>query len=331
MTQPSTPSSSRLPENTLNVFAQRLNNSAALCIEVGQFDRAIVSLQRALELSKKIMTSTNDITTTDHQPCQAITLDGCIAFSEANSLYSNITKSSSKSDATTNTCGLTDIVHSMVDTSSARSATNDRNDTTSRCNKRRRIQISASEPSITVSPMDLVHYNSGHNDYYVCTRPIRVPRRDQQMGSVLFLAILFNLALAHHLKATSMRSMRRTNPPQFMNRAKSVQKALMLYQLILDYWSKLRLREGKNSNDFSSIRFRMILNNNLGQIYNWTDNPMKEEECLQDLLSSVMIVTAQVNQHSTSTFGGVGFKRDLEGFLTNTEALTAVERCAQAA
>lgn len=77
----------------------------------------------------------------------------------------------------------------------------------------------------------------------------------------------------------------------------------------------------------------MILHNNLGQIYNWTGNPIKKEQCLQDLLSNVMIVTDQVHQHSgaDSSCNGVGFKRDLEGFLTNTEALTAIERCAQAA
>jgi len=315
MTQTSTTSSSCLPENTLHVFAQRLNNSASLCIEVGQFDRAIMSLQRALQISKRIMNNTSEHKVADQKPYQPITLDDCIEFSDANSLYSNATTSRPKCNATTNTCGLTDIVYSMMDANVA-----------SNGNKRRRSQISTLEPNTTASPIDLVHRNTGHNDYYVFTRPIRVPRRDEQVGSVLFLAILFNLALAHHLKATNMRI-----PSLSMNRAKSTQKALMLYQLILDYWSKLQQREGQNSNDFCSIRFRMILHNNLGQIYNWTQNPIKEEECLQDLLSSVMVVTAQFKQHNCSTFGGIGFKRDLEGFLTNTEVLNSVERCAQAA
>lgn len=314
-----------IPENSLKVFAQRLNNSAALCIEVGQYDRAILSLQRALELSKKHMNGVDKKTKGDcleskQEQCQGMTLDDCIAFSEANSLYSEATKR----NLTTSMCALNNATSS-----------NDCSGIVSLGNKRRRIEITTSERSTTTPPMDLVHGYSRHNDYYVFTRPIRVPRRDQELGSVLFLAILFNLALAHHLKATTMRTLRRTNSSHSMTRAKSVQKARMLYQLILDYWSKLQMREGQTSNDFSSIRFRMILHNNLGQIYNWTNDPMKEEQCLQDLLSSVMFVTDQVNQHNSSSAGtqfcGIGFKRDLEGFFTNTEALTAVERCAQAA
>ena len=339
MTKPSTRRSSSSPQNSLNVFAQRLNNSAALCIEVGQYDRAILSLQRALELSKNHMKDPEEEIKGERRPRnhqQFITLDGCISFSEANCLYTNATKSSSKSNTTTNTRTISDVVLSMVNATPATTrTTNGRIEAVSRGNKRRRIQIASSEPRASAFPVDS-GVSSVRSGYYVFTRPIRVPRRGQQVGSVLFLAILFNLALAHHLKATSLMNVRRSNPSDSMTRANSVQKALMLYRLILDYWSKLRMREGQNSTDFSSIRFRMILHNNLGQIYNWTDNPIKEEECLQDLLSSVMFVTDQVHQHSGSSgagtpCSGIGFKRDLEGFLTNTEALTAVERCAQAA
>mmetsp|Transcript_23134 Transcript_23134/g.54697 ORF Transcript_23134/g.54697 Transcript_23134/m.54697 type:complete len:324 (+) Transcript_23134:130-1101(+) len=323
MSQSFTQSSSSLPKNALDVFAQRLNNSAALCIEVGEYDRAILSLQRALELSRKHTSGTNgEMERECHRkgPQQCISLDSCISFSEVNCLYSNPTTTScSKRKLGTSTCSITDVVHSMVDANSA----NDGSDVFRRGNKRRRIKVTSSERRFTAS----------YNDYYVFTRPIRVPRRDQQVGSVLFLAILFNLALAHHLKATRMRTSARANSSESTTRAKSVQKALKLYQLILDYWSKLQNREGQSSNDFNSIRFRMILHNNLGQIYNWTGNPIKKEQCLQDLLSNVMIVTDQIHQHSgaDSSCNGVGFKRDLEGFLTNTEALTAIERCAQAA
>ena len=35
-----------------NLYAQKLNNSAAFCIEIGEFDRAISSLGKALQLSE---------------------------------------------------------------------------------------------------------------------------------------------------------------------------------------------------------------------------------------------------------------------------------------
>jgi hypothetical protein len=196
------------------------------------------------------------------------------------------------------------------------------------------------------------------------------------MGSVLFLVILFNLALAHHLKATTISTTvhHRKNSSQSKSLAKTVDKALMLYQLVLEYWSKLQQRLEQSSHDgdadvdndesrscsktnnYNSIWFRMILHNNLGQFYKWTENPTKENECLHDLLSAVLLVTDQAKQHgpgngsvptamiadtnsnpNTSTSERArarresGFKRDLEGFLSNTAALTLHEQCAEAA
>lgn len=334
MSQSSTQSSSSLPKNALDVFAQRLNNSAALCIEVGEYDRAILSLQRALELSRKHTSGMNgEMERECHRkgPQQCISLDSCISFSEVNCLYSNPTTTScSKRKLGTSTCSITDVVHSMVDANSA----NDGSDVFRRGNKRRRIKITSSERSFTAS----------YNDYYVFTRPIRVPRRDQQVGSVLFLAILFNLALAHHLKATTMSAVRHPSPSHFKELSKVIDKSLMLYQLVFEYWSKLqqRLEEntidhqyessvGNKTNNYSSIWFRMILHNNLGQIYQWTEKPTKEHECLQDLLSTVMLATDQSIQHGTNLAVPKGFQRDMEGFLANTAALTAHEICAEAA
>ena len=57
-----------------NLYAQELNNSAALCIEAGLFDRAIVSLKRALKLYK-YQHKTQPITTCNFFE---YTLEGCI-------------------------------------------------------------------------------------------------------------------------------------------------------------------------------------------------------------------------------------------------------------
>ena len=63
-----------------NHFAQKLNNSAVLCIEIGQYDRAIASLAKALRLSE----FHSDDRMEDACLCQDCTLDGCISYSEDN-------------------------------------------------------------------------------------------------------------------------------------------------------------------------------------------------------------------------------------------------------
>jgi hypothetical protein len=160
-----------------------------------------------------------------------------------------------------------------------------------------------------------------------------------------------------------MSAVHHRNPSQSKSLAKTIDKALMLYQLVLEYWSKLQQRLEQSNNDddddessscsrtnnYNSIWFRMILHNNLGQFYKWTKNPTKQNECLRDLLSAVLLVTNQTKQHGagngsvpTAVFGdsdstttgrrrGSGFKRDLEGFLSNTAALMLHEQCAEAA
>jgi hypothetical protein len=333
-----------------------LNNSAALCIEVGEFDRAIWSLQRALKLSekhtqdRKADAKANDPTTSKFGQCS---LEGCIAFSDANSLYSstgcNSVSSLNRLNATVNSTDPSATTHASTSTTST-----DSNNIVRQGNKRRRIEITsleakkAGEDSIAESDADAIpaaaQYNTidNENDYYVYNRPIRVPQKGHEMGSLLFLIILFNLALAHHLKTTTMSAVRN---PDSEGREKAIAKALMLYQLVLEYWSKLQHRMEEDNQDrescsdkktsYTSIWFRMILHNNLGQIYRWTENPTKEHECLKDLLSNVWVVTDQAIQRNSPMAlrkgPGSGFKRDLEGFLANTAALTVHERCAEAA
>jgi tetratricopeptide (TPR) repeat protein len=73
---PLTPPSFSL--NQLYVYAQQLNNNAALCIEHGHFERAITSLTKALRLSKAHIQET----TMEVCRCYHCTLDGCIIFTE---------------------------------------------------------------------------------------------------------------------------------------------------------------------------------------------------------------------------------------------------------
>ena len=89
-----------------HLYAQQLNNSAALCIEIGYYGRAISSLQKALELNKTQNSNTNN-KNSEVCKCYQCTLDGCIEFSEntpseATKAVSFISASSSSSNANAN-------------------------------------------------------------------------------------------------------------------------------------------------------------------------------------------------------------------------------------
>jgi len=63
----------------VNLYSQEMNNSAASCIEIGHYSRAIVSLTRALDLYRR-QENSRDITPCN---CYRCTLDGCIVHSES--------------------------------------------------------------------------------------------------------------------------------------------------------------------------------------------------------------------------------------------------------
>jgi len=401
-------------------YAQKLNNSAALCIEVGAYDRAIASLQRALRLSELYMNDKIKTTTTAASSagqtsgtacsCQECTLDGFIIFSESNNIpVSSISSSSRRRrrsiDAT--------VIATETETANANANANativvtDHN-SSNRSNKRRRIEVAViaapnnndgdtafcnkesskrsknnndddnnddsdsvlldenntnnkdDSSSSSSSNEDAVTEN---NYCYIYKRPIRVHRHCHEMGSILFLVILFNLALSHHLKAATIITTINNNNNNNNNThthnthirgkneknhraalAKSIHKAQLLYELVFEYWSRLQKREQ------CSIRFNMILHNNLSQMYRLVNNPIKERQCLQNLLSTVMMFVTDCNnktrnnnnhQHyhhqqtyntgSSSSSSSSSSDLDLDGFLTNTAALTIHERCAKAA
>lgn len=62
------------------LYVKKLNKSAALCIDIGHYDRAISSLKKALQLSSKH----NDEKLSDFSNCRQYSLDSCIAFSGNN-------------------------------------------------------------------------------------------------------------------------------------------------------------------------------------------------------------------------------------------------------
>jgi hypothetical protein len=147
-------------------------------------------------------------------------------------------------------------------------------------------------------------------DGYIYRRAIRVSQCSMQeehsMGATLSLIIIFNLALAHHLSAIQQQMCRRR-----------LQKALQLYELAY----QLQLEE-QQEQQVSSLRFTMIIANNLGEIHRAVNNNSKHVMCLQHLLSTMMyLVDCRIPADSI----------ELDGFFRNTLQLILKNKCASAA
>lgn len=255
------------------LLAQKLNNRAAECIEVGQYSMAIGNLVRALKISEEAAGSM-DVDNEDEDnetqsppccSCQFCCLDYCMTYSQQVSRQSET--SSCTSDDGKNECG-----------------------------------------------------------GYVYQRPIRVSPQTMteghSMGSVLPLILTFNLALAHHLAALP------SNATHDVADKAKLQRVLRLYELAY------RWQFEEESIQAESLRFTIVIANNLGEIHRAVSNRDKHQKCLEHLLSTLMFM---VDCHQTSTdgasslTGNITNTMDMDGFLRNTSELILHSRCAGAA
>jgi tetratricopeptide (TPR) repeat protein len=274
--------------NRCHLYAQKLNNSAALCIEIGQYDRAILSLTKALRLSREQSDESLLVTCS----CQDCSLDGCIAYSES-----------------------------------------------TRC------------------PVVNANANVRCSSAYVYQRPIQIPPlptlENHNMGRRLFFIVTFNLALAHHLGAmaanssttnstsTSSTILRQKRPQT--STSNKIKKAIQLYELSRNWHSRIVSTTCNGHGHececdaISSISFQMILSNNLSHIHRLGSNYTEHKQCLEHLLSTVMVAVeykTRTNNSSSSSSNnnyGVLCTTNLEGFLMNASQLFLQEHCAEAA
>ena len=278
---------SSLSMNQCHLYAQKLNNSAALCIEIGQYDRAISSLAKALRLSRehsheRMMGGCN---------CHQCSLGCCIAFSE------NIPP----------------------------------------------VLDNTSTPSCKGIGCD-----------YVYQRPIRIPPQpiveNHNMGTTLFLIITFNLAMAHHLSAiVSSNTTNTSNTDEIHTSGNKIKKTLQLYELAHNWHSRLSQTSHKcdhddsmdirndesPSNSVASIRFSMIISNNLSHIHRLCSNYTKHRQYLEHLLSTVMVAveykTRTDYNNDNDKYNDDLWCIDLDGFLMNASPLFLQQECAKAA
>lgn len=331
--------------------AIHLNNASAFLIENGHYDTAIASLQRALELlelhiMEENTTSTNDRTPRTYCMCNECTLEGCIRYSEQ---QHKINRFRSQSDTRiTNDIG-NHCCHSQARTESS--------------NKRRRITYHQCEGGETIE---------NNESDYIYQRPILIPNT-HEMGSTRFFVILFNIALAHHLKVLRIASTKNKGEIEQRvidtdsNVRESIRKALLIYELMFEYWSRLE-RVSKSTDDEdakpttssnSSFRFVMIMYNNMSQMYRLANDRVRQTQCLQQLLSIIMISVESKKRssgfassrgatestvHTTGSSdssninangedeSNAAFRESLDGFLKNTATLMMSQTtCAEAA
>eukprot|EP00536_Pseudo-nitzschia_multiseries_P005583 jgi/Psemu1/12926/gm1.12926_g len=265
-------------DNAHLLYAQKLNNNAAMCIEIGYYERAIQSLQGALKCSQK----QSDESLRQVCRCRECRVDGCTDFSADFA-------SETAGRACKPTISIGDTAGFDEDESS--------DDEFDYVRNRRNLSdkdISSMARSISHPKVQKVVRPDGHNsssegnnapwsikdeycdeerkehqDQEIYKRPIRVTREGHPMGSSLLLVITFNLALAHHLEVTTTYNHRSYDP-------KVAQKTLCFYQLTSTYEKKV-LEDATNCWDsLSSVRLNTILKNNLHQLLY-----MVPDECVQ--------------------------------------------------
>lgn len=163
-------------------------------------------------------------------------------------------------------------------------------------------------------------------DGYIYYQPLVVSSDD--MGEGLVFVVLFNLALAHHLQAVASHH-------KDVERGNLVEKARVLYEFAYNWYRKLHCEDDLQHDSSSllthysdaSIRFVLIIQNNLCQLSRLVDNHQTYELYKQHLLSSLMTVIEHNKRRERNPI-----LSNLGVFLNNITALVLGEKaCAEAA
>jgi tetratricopeptide (TPR) repeat protein len=133
---------------------------------------------------------------------------------------------------------------------------------------------------------------------YVCFSPVEISESLDEVGSIEFqnfsLLIIFNLALAYHMKAIQH------------SEHKDFVRALKLYEILCQ-------SQDDDQNELPLLHY-MALVNNMGHIHLYLQDMAKSKQCFEHLLASLMYA-AEIGE-------GKETLQRFEGFLLN--ALTLV-------
>lgn len=290
-----------------------MNNSAALCLQIGQYERAIKSIAKALQLSRSHIegSSSSGQEMSDSAQTQLLSLDDCIHYTECYFKSCNI--------------------HRKLRTTDSRGHISDnRSEETIRKRFLQRRQERRNK---------LGSQSQSSDSQYVYQQLIQIP--DLANGSdhatqlmVLSLVSIFNLAVVCHLRAMNERASKNCNSRQANT---DLTKALQLYEVAFQGLKKHCLEESARC----SIQFKLVLCNNLSHVHFLMGNESQHTAYLQEVLSVAMSLVDSYRPSSyadvvTSTESSTEFTQrrkciDLDGFLANAAPLLTERVCADAA
>jgi tetratricopeptide (TPR) repeat protein len=309
------------------LLSQKLNNRSAYLITTGNYEEAIKLLTKALKLTETKEGGGEDDANKPRCNCEACTLESCLIMEHDAFMSLLMTDQQEQQQEAEQQEeghqeagqqeGLQEGQQKQQEHSSSSSSSSD--------------EITTSSPPLKESSKE--SYDDNNDDEgFVYRRPLLVNKHCieemHNMGITLSLIILFNLALAHHLKAItsftaskSSSATATTTTTHAKSKLQVLQQALQLYelayQLRVDYIQQSQQEElnqpsnsnsnsnsntdNDNDNDDStnnndeynrsmvgSLRFTMIVSNNLGEIHRAAGNTEKHTMCLQHLLSAMM-------------------------------------------
>ncbi len=277
-----------------HLLAQKLSNRASYLIATRHYDESISLLTKALRLSQK-----DNSTGLNSQPCACkfCCLDSSVGIQE-------------------------DQYHSILNKEQ---------------NEYNRNQDDDDRRPSSEQEKDKLPVNPEKQGGFVYSRPLLVPKvcieEGHYMGKSSTLIIMYNLALAHHLKAIVMNDSQSFNILEGYS-MKVLKQSLKLYELTyqlhcentceFEQQPTLQCHQKEPAeHSIASLRFTMIIFNNLGQIHRAAGNAEKHRTCLQHLLSTIMyMVDNQIVILDSS---------EMDGFYQNVSPLIVPSNCARAA
>jgi hypothetical protein len=197
-----------------------------------------------------------------------------------------------------------------------------------------RTATSSSAEKSTIDAKHVDDVPAATNNGFIYKQPFRIPQQaiseGRSLGQTLPLVVVFNLALAHHLKAIS-----KSNGANLSSRCREhLENILHLYEMAY-HWhiEQERARPSSPSSGLSSLKLIMILANNLAQIHLAVHSMTKYRLCLQHLLSTMMFMVdgLQFSPQSRPATDALFPPMELDGFLRNASCLFLRDQAAAAA
>jgi tetratricopeptide (TPR) repeat protein len=324
------------------LLSQKLNNRSAYHITTGNYEEAIKLLTKALKLTETKEGGGEDDANKPRCNCKACTLESCLIMEHDAFMSLLMTDQQEQQQEAEQQEGHQEEGHQEAGQQEGQQEGQQKQHehSSSSSSSSSSDEITTSSPPLKESSSkesSKESYDDNNDDEgFVYRRPLLVNKHCieemHNMGITLSLIILFNLALAHHLKAitsftasksssTAATTTTATTTTHAKNKLQVLQQALQLYelayQLRVDYIQQSQqeeLNQPSNSNSngstnsdtdndtdditnnndeynrsmVGSLRFTMIVSNNLGEIHRAAGNTEKHTMCLQHLLSAMM-------------------------------------------